>query len=253
MPECVRERERERERTAQRPPLHIIALKLSNPSSPMTSSAPPPPKTHKRALPKKFKTGQKHTRTRQLLRRIRHIVAIIRRIARIVLERMQQPIPMPDLMHGRAALIILQERTAARHRRAQDIAPVERVVARVRLGRDACARQRAVAQQDGAGGNAGRAGRGLQVGLEVDVEGGVGAAAQAGFHGEVVAVGGPGGVDGARGGYVAEADAGVGVGGGHGVELRGGHGVSDVGGGGGEGGGGVGDDVEIGVDGVVGV
>lgn len=156
-------------------------------------------------------------------------------------------------MHGRAALVVHLKRAAARHRRTQDVAAVQHVLVRRRVGRDACVRQRAVAQQDGAGGDAGRAGRGLQGGLEVDVEGRVGALAQGGFHGAVVAVGGPGGVDSARGALVAEADAGVGVRCHDGGELRRDHGVGDVIGGGGRGAGGVGDDVEVGVDCVVGI
>ena len=144
---------------------------------------------------------------------------------------MQQPVPVADLVHRRPARVVLLER-AARHRRAEDVAPVDRVRAPRRPGRDPRGRQRAVAQEDGAGGDPGRAGRRLQRRLEVDVERRVGALAQGDLHGLVVAVGGPGAVDGARDPQVAVADAGVGVGDGDGVELGGDHGVGHVVGGG---------------------
>ena len=193
------------------------------------------------------------TRTRHLLRRIRDIVPIIIRRACIILERMQQAVPVPDLMYGRAAGVVLSEGAAVRHRAAENVATVEHVDEGRRGRSDAAFGQTTVAQQHAADGHARCAGGGLELGLEVNVQGGVGAVAEGGFHGEVVTVGGPGGVHGARVAFEGVSDGGVGVGGGDGGELGLDHGVGHVVGGGGVGGGVVGDDVEVGVDGIEGV
>lgn len=86
--------------------------------------------------------------------------------------------------------------------------------------------------------------------MVVDVQGVVGAAAEGGFHGVVVAVGGPRVVCGAVGAAEGEADGRVGVGGGEVGELRGDHRVGDVVWGGGRGGRAVCYHVDVCVDGV---
>ena len=75
---------------------------------------------------------------------------------------------------------------------------------------------------------------------------------ESGFHGAVVAVGRPGVVDGACGGFECVADGVVGVGAEEVVELVERHGVGDVFGGAGRGVSGGGDDVEVRVDSVEG-
>ena len=84
--------------------------------------------------------------------------------------------------------------------------------------------------------------------MEVDVEGRVGAPAQGLFHGDVIVVGGPGGVGGAVGGAECECDAVFGVGVLQVGELVLDHGRRYVVGVGCLGCGRVGDDVEVGVD-----
>ena len=65
------------------------------------------------------------TRTHTFLRRIIHIIPRIPRRARIPLKSMQQPKPMPHLMHRRLSLIIpLHGHGAAGHRPGEDVAPI---------------------------------------------------------------------------------------------------------------------------------
>lgn len=134
---------------------------------------------------------------------------------------------MPDFMRRRAAEVVPGQRPAGQ-RPAEDVAAVEDVDARRAGGRDARGGERAVAEQGAAGGDAGGAGRGLELRLVVDVEGAVGAFAEGGFHGLVGAVGGPGVVCRSVGALEGEADRGVGVRCGEVVELVGDHGVCDV-------------------------
>ena len=82
---------------------------------------------------------------------------------------MQESIPVPDLMHGRAAGVVLRERAPVRHRAAQHVAAIQHVDVRGSIRRDAALGQAAVAQQHGARGHAGRPRRGLEERLEVDV------------------------------------------------------------------------------------
>lgn len=162
-----------------------------------------------------------------LLRRIVHEIARIARRAGVALEGVQQPEPVPDFVHGRLAHLVAFQ-AAAGHAAREDVAPVEDVRGSgVRRGLAVAVGEFLVR---GAGG--GRVGDGLgegavaeelgglgarggdaggEVGLEVDVEGGVGAAAEGGLHGAVLDVGCPGVVDGVAGGVQHEGDVGGGV------------------------------------------
>ena len=128
--------------------------------------------------------GRASVRADALLRRVVHVVALIGRIAGLVLEGMQQAEPVPDFVHRRFALLVPFE-AVVRHRGREHVAPVVDVGARrlrellalaVRgaiLGRAGGGRvgdgvgQGAVPQQ-GRGDGAGGCGR-REVGLEVDV------------------------------------------------------------------------------------
>lgn len=102
---------------------------------------------------------------------------------------MQQPKPMPDLMHRRLPQIIpLRRKRRLGHTPHQDIAPVRGVILRRILRHPALPvavrdrrRQRAVAEQGRRG--AVGVGGGGEVGLEVNVEGLVVAAAEGLLHG----------------------------------------------------------------------
>ena len=131
----------------------------------------------------------------------------------IYLKSMQQPKPMPHLMHGRLPQIIpIHRRRRLGHAARQHVAPIGGIVhhgildgavgPRVRDGR----RQGAVAQQGG-GGTVGVRGGG-EVGLEVDVERLVAAAAEGLLHLCRVGVGGPAVVDAPGGRDEFEGDAG---------------------------------------------
>ena len=109
---------------------------------------------------------------------------------------MQQPEPMPHLMHRRLPQIVPQRRERRLgHTARQHVAPVGRIIHHRVLDRPLRprirdrGRQRAVAQKGG-GGTVG-VGRGGEVGLEVDVEGFVVAAAEGLLHLYRVGVGGP--------------------------------------------------------------
>ncbi len=145
------------------------------------------------------------------------------------LKSMQQPKPMPHLMHRRLPQIVpLRRERRLGHAPRQHVAPVGRVVDGRVLDRRAAGppgvrdgrRQGAVAEQGG-GGAVGVGGRG-EVGLEVEVQGFVVAPAQGLLHGGRGGVGGPGVVDvvGAR--DQLEGDAGGAVEGGEDGDLEGG-------------------------------
>lgn len=118
------------------------------------------------------------------------------------LKSMQQAEPMPHLMHGRLPQIVPEGRDRGLgHAAREHVAPVGGVVqgrvlerqpgrARVRDG----GRQGAVAEQGG-GGRVG-VGGGREVGLEVEVQGLVAAAAEGALHRGRGGVRGPGVVDG---------------------------------------------------------
>ena len=163
-----------------------------------------------------------------LLRRVVDIVARIARGTRIVLERMQQAEPVPDFMHRRLALLVAVQ-SSVRHRGGEDVAAVldvrvggvghgRAVTVRQLVGRGAARRrvgdglrQGAVAEElRGLGARRGDAGG--EVGLEVDVEGCVGALAERGLHGCIRGVGCPFVVDGVSIGLDVEGYVGGGVG-----------------------------------------
>ena len=131
------------------------------------------------------------------------------------LKSMQQTEPMPHLMHGRLAQIISvgRERRPG-HAARQNVAAIGGVVRRRVLDRRPAVvalvgdggGEGAVAQEGGGGGVG--VGGGGEVGLEVEVQGLVVAAAQGLLHGGGVCVGGPGVVDGPGGGDGGEGDAG---------------------------------------------
>lgn len=130
------------------------------------------------------------------------------------LKSMQQAEPMPHLMHRRLPQIVPVRRDRGLgHAARQHVAPVGGVVerrvlerqpgrARVRDG----GRQGAVAEQGG-GGVVGVGGGG-EVGLEVEVQGLVVAAAEGALHRGRLGVGGPGVVDGPGRRDELEGDAG---------------------------------------------
>ena len=159
---------------------------------------------------------------------------------------------MPDLMHRRLALAV-PVHVPVGHTSRQDITAVGAVVRFRKLDHLAGATgavgdvggEGAVAQQLRVGGGGG--GRGREVGLEIDVQGGVVALTKGRFHGGVGGVCGPGVIDRVRDVAEGERDGRTGVGGFEGVELASDHGGSDKGLGVGGG-----DDVEVGVDGVFG-
>ena len=160
-------------------------------------------------------------RTRALLRSIGDEVARAARIARVALKGMIKPEPMADLMHRRLSLVI-PILGPIRHRACQNVAPVRCVlVGRVSDGRATAAGlvgdgfgQGAVAQDSGGGGvGQGACGDGGKRGLEVDVQGGVGAAVEGGLHVGVGRVGSPSVVDGEGVGLDVEGDVCGGVGG----------------------------------------
>lgn len=163
-----------------------------------------------------------------LLRRIVHVIARVRRVAALVLEGMQQAEPMPDLVHGRLALLVGFQ-AAVGHRGREHVAAVVDVGGRTEglfgalpvgglvrgraVGRDVgdALGQGAVAEQ-GRGLGARRRGRG-EVALEVDVQGVVAAAAEGRLHALVVVVGRPLVFDGVGVGHGAEGDVRGSVGG----------------------------------------
>lgn len=106
---------------------------------------------------------------------------------------MQQPEPMPDLVHRRHALRVAEDVAAGQTAR-QDVAAVLDVVLLGRRGRHPGGRQRAVAEQDGARDAGDGRGRG-QVRLQVDVQIGIGALAEGALHARVVGVRRPAVVD----------------------------------------------------------
>ena len=141
---------------------------------------------------------------------------------------MQQPKPMPHLMHGRLAQTIPAHRKRRLgHTPRQHVAPVRGVIDHGVLDRLAAVgprvrdggRQGAVAQQGGGG--AVGVGGGGEVGLEVEVEGAVAAAAEGLLHAGGVGVGGPAVVDGPGCRGEAEEDAGGAVEGGEDGDLGG--------------------------------
>ena len=148
--------------------------------------------------------------TSALLRRIIDEVARVGRIAALTHEGVQQTEPVADFVHGRFALLIAIEPVVG-HRGGEHVAAVVDVGA-LRLGEflalaagGAVCRwagggcvgdvrgQRAVAEKRGGHGARG-GGRG-EIGLEVDVQGGVIAFAERCFHGLVVQVSCPRVVD----------------------------------------------------------
>lgn len=166
-----------------------------------------------------------------LHRRIRNEIAVA--ITRVAFERVQETEPVARLVNGGAAFVV-PARSPAGHGAGRDVAAVGDVdagrAARGDFGREGAG------SQDAAG----------EVGVEVDVEVGVGSDSQSGFEGiHVGAVGdGPGVVGGERGVDEVEGDADGVVGCVHGGGLVGGHFGGD-----GVGFGGGGYDVEVGVDG----
>lgn len=109
---------------------------------------------------------------------------------------MQQAKPMPDLVHGRLPQVVpVRRKRRLGHAAREHVAPVGRIIQRRVLDRPVGPRvryrrrQRAVAQQSG-GGTVGVGGGG-EVGLEVDVEGFVVAAAEGLLHRGRFGVGGP--------------------------------------------------------------
>lgn len=130
------------------------------------------------------------TRTGHLLRRVGHVVAEIRGGARVPVESVQQAVPVADLVRRRASKII-PAHVAAGHRPAEHVAPIEDIRVARRRGRHAPGGQAAEAQQCRSSRDARGVGGGLELRLVVDVQRGVGAAAQGSFHGQVVAVGRP--------------------------------------------------------------
>lgn len=182
--------------------------------------------------------------TRTTLRAQALLVGIINKIPRIAhaagvsLEGMQEPHPMPDLVHGRAPEIVALGAEIlgglAGEGAGEDVAAVGAVdgggegdggaggAGGVGVGDGGG--EGAVAEEGGAGGVWGGRGR-AEVGLEVEVEGGIGALAEGCFHrGGGGAVEGPGVVDGVGGGVAEEGD----VGGGEGLVEDGGLGGWDV-------------------------
>ena len=101
---------------------------------------------------------------------------------------------MPDLVHGRFALVV-PVHGALGHGARQDVAAVAGVVARRELdGRMAVSHVRGQGAEAEEGGARRRARRG-EVGLEVDVQCVVGALTQSALHAGVVGTGGPRVVD----------------------------------------------------------
>ena len=124
---------------------------------------------------------------------------------------------MPDLVHGRLPLIVpLHGERSPLRGASQHAASVLSVVdGGVLVGfaaggvGDVCG-EGAVAEQGGGGAVGVRWGG--QVRLQVDVQGGVGAAAEGGFHGGAVGVRGPAVLDGVGTAGEGEGDIGGGVG-----------------------------------------
>ena len=165
--------------------------------------------------------------TGALLRRIIDEVARVARIAALAHEGVQQTEPVADFVHRRLALLVAVEPVVG-HRGGEHVAAVVDVGALCLVeflalaasgavlrwaggGRVGDVRgQGAVAEQ---GGGHGTRGRGCgEIGLEVDVQGGVITLAECGFHGLVLHVGCPRVVDGVRVGLRAEGDVEGGVG-----------------------------------------
>ena len=137
---------------------------------------------------------------------------------------------MPDLVHGRLAHVVAIER-ATGHRARMHVAPVHDVIGSRVLARRAAGAwdvghtggQSAVAEQLGR-----LAGSEVAEGcLEVDVQSGVIAFAEGGFHVRISAVFGPGVVDRGCGPEEAEVDIRRCIGGLKGTELVGYHGWGD--------------------------
>lgn len=174
-----------------------------------------------RVQPRRIRTAVLARRTparaHALLRRVVAIVARVRGAARVVLEGVQQAEPMADLVHGRLALVVADDRgRGVGHAAGEDVAAVGGVVDGGELVRVAVVGVRdvggegAVAEEGGAGA-VGVGVRG-QVRLEVEVQVGVGASAQGLFHRRAVGVGGPVVADAVRGRVEVEGDVGWAVG-----------------------------------------
>lgn len=130
------------------------------------------------------------TRRRLLQRRITH--AIPAPTARLPLKHMEQAEPMPNLMRRAAPLIVVRRRPAG-HGLREDVAAVLVVGAAARgsVGGEVADAEQAAAE----------------VREEVDVQVGVGAFAEGGFHGAVVVARGPLVVGSEVGGDEGEGDA----------------------------------------------
>lgn len=175
-------------------------------------------------------------RLHRLLLGVVDVVARLRGRAALALERVQQPEPVPDLVHRRAPQVVARHRPARHAARVDVAAVVDVLVGRERRrGRDGVGGGR-VEGQGGAGGRGG-AGRGLahrgreravpeqqgahaarrrrrraQVRLEVEVEGRVRAVPERRPHRFGVRVGGPAIFDRVGHREKAESDVGGGVG-----------------------------------------
>ena len=165
--------------------------------------------------------------TGALLRRIIDEVARVARIAALTHEGVQQTEPVADFVHSRFALLVAVESVIG-HRGGKHIAAIVDVGA-LRLGeflalaaggavlrwagggRICNVRGQGAVAEEGRGHGARGRGRG-EIGLEVDVQGGVITLAEGGFHGLVVQVGCPRVVDGVGVGLRAEGDVEGGVG-----------------------------------------
>lgn len=134
---------------------------------------------------------------------------------------------MADFMRRRAAEVI-PGHIPARHGPRQDITPIQNIPLGCRRRRHTRRGETAETQQRRPGRDARGIGPSLQQGLVVDVERGIGAAAQGTFHGPVVAVGRPRVVGRARDAQQPVSDRGVGVGARQVRELRADHRVRHV-------------------------
>ena len=149
--------------------------------------------------------------TGALLRRIINEVARVARITALAHEGVQQPEPVADFVHGRFALLVAVEPVVG-HRGGEHVAAIV-AVGTLRLGellaraaggavlrwagsgRVGDVRGQGAVAEEGGGHGARRRRRG-EVGLEVDIQSGVVALAEGGFHGLIVQVGCPCVVDG---------------------------------------------------------
>lgn len=160
-------------------------------------------------------------RTGAFLRRIIDEVARITRIAALAHEGVQQTEPVADFVHGRFALLVAVKPIIG-HRGGEHVAAIVDVGARRQRdflalaaigavlrwaggGRIGDVRGQGAVAEEGGGHGARRRGSG-EIGLEVDVQGGVIALAEGSLHGLVVQVGCPRVVDGVGVGLRAEGD-----------------------------------------------